>query len=209
MNQGFIAILQQLISEQGKEALLNPAKCKAFLADYTHGEYKKESRLLLQALEAGVPKAILTTVELEICKQQQVSVLKEEHFLSAEAAADVVDALTLVLRGGQEVSQGPTCPNCGKELQKEWKGCPYCLTLVAKIQQSPPPVAKTQESPPQTKLQPLPSSSSSSKPKLEEDIVRQKLGIWICGRCKTSNDIKLDFCKNCKKEFNPYLHRTL
>jgi hypothetical protein len=58
MDAAFITIVQKLVSEQGKEALLNAARCKALLADYTRGEYKKESRLLLQALEAGVAKAI-------------------------------------------------------------------------------------------------------------------------------------------------------
>jgi hypothetical protein len=101
MNTAFIDILKKLTAEQGKEALLNPAKCKAFLADYTKGEYKKESRLLLQALEAGVQKEIITTVELEICKKQQIRVLQEEYFLTAEIAADVVDILALVLRGDE------------------------------------------------------------------------------------------------------------
>jgi hypothetical protein len=99
MNQDFTAILKKLIAEQGKEALLNSAKCKAFLADYTKGEYKKESRPLLQALEAGVQKAIVTTEELEICKKQQIRILQEEYFLAAAIAADVVDTLALVLRG--------------------------------------------------------------------------------------------------------------
>jgi len=99
MDKGFVNILQKLISEQGKEALLNPAKCKAFLADYTKGEYKKESRLLLQALEAGVHKAIDTTEELEICKKQQARVLQNEYFLAAEIASDVIDTLALILRG--------------------------------------------------------------------------------------------------------------
>jgi tetratricopeptide (TPR) repeat protein len=155
MNQDFIAILQQLVSEQGKEALLNPAKCKAFLADYTKGEHKKESRLLLQALDAGVPKAIDAAKELENCKQQQVRVLHEEHFLTAEAAVDVVDALALVLREGQEkeTSKSTVCSNCGKELQKEWEGCPYCLT----------PVAKTQQSLQQAKPQPIPSPATVVK----------------------------------------------
>jgi hypothetical protein len=99
MDKSFIDILQKLIAEQGKEALLNPVKCKAFLADYTKGEYKKESRLLLQALEAGVQKAIDTTEELNICKQQQIKVLQDEYFLAAEIASDVVDTLLLVLRG--------------------------------------------------------------------------------------------------------------
>ena len=140
MDQGFIDILKKLISEQGKEALLNPAKCKALLADYTKGEYKKESRLLLQAIDAGVQKEIITTAELELCKRQQIRVLQEEHFLSAEAAADIVDTLALVLRGEQErgTSQSAFCANCGKELQKGWGVCPYCSTPVVKIQQNPP-----------------------------------------------------------------------
>jgi formylglycine-generating enzyme required for sulfatase activity/uncharacterized protein with PIN domain len=137
MDQGFIDILQKLVSEQGKEALLNPAKCKALLADYTKGEYKKESRLLLQALDAGAQKEIITTAELELCKRQQIRVLQEEHFLSAEAAADIVETLALVLRG-EQVPQGAFCANCGKELQQEWASCPYCSTPVVKIRQGPP-----------------------------------------------------------------------
>jgi uncharacterized protein with PIN domain len=149
MNTAFIDILKKLTAEQGREALLNPAKCKAFLADYTKGEYKKESRLLLQALEAGVQKAIADTEELEICKKQQVRVLQEEYFLAAEIAADVVDTLALVLREKQknETSQSMLCANCGKELQKDWKVCPYCGTSTAKVQQNPP----------QTKPQPSPT----------------------------------------------------
>jgi len=99
MDKGFIDILQKLTAEQGKEALLNPVKCKAFLADYTKGEYKKESRLLLQALETGVQKEIITTQELEICKKQQARLLQDEYFLAAEIASDVVDTLVLFLRG--------------------------------------------------------------------------------------------------------------
>jgi tetratricopeptide (TPR) repeat protein len=150
MNLAFIAILQQLAAEQGKEALLNPAKCKAFLADYTRGEYKKESRLLLQALEAGVQKAIDTTGELEICKKQQARILQEEHFLTEEAAADVVDTLALVLKGkqGKVVLQGAVCTHCGKELQKEWNVCPYCGTSAVKTQPEPLVV----ESPPNLEL---------------------------------------------------------
>jgi len=99
MDKAFIDILQTLITEQGKEALLDPKKCKAFLADYTRGEYKKESRLLLQALDAGVQKAIDTAEDIAACRKRQVKVLQEEFFLVEEVAADVVDTLALVLRG--------------------------------------------------------------------------------------------------------------
>ncbi|MFP3041408.1 hypothetical protein LQZ19_06255, partial [Treponema primitia] len=64
----FIKILQTLLAEQGKTALLNESKCKAMLFDYTHREYPKECRLIVQAVEAGVTKALDNTNELAICK---------------------------------------------------------------------------------------------------------------------------------------------
>jgi tetratricopeptide (TPR) repeat protein len=166
MNAVFVDILKKLIAEQGKEALLNPAKCKAFLADYTKGGYKKESRLLLQALDVGAHKAIDAAWELEICKKQQVRALHEENFLTEDAAIDVVDTLALVLRGeqGKGASRGAVCANCGKELQKEWTICPYCGKSVAKVQQEPQPSpAPVRQTPPpasaniQTQSAPLPS----------------------------------------------------
>jgi len=130
MNQDFITILQQLIAEQGKEALFTPARCKALLADYAKGECKKERRLLLQALEAGTVKAIDATEELELCKKQQVRNLQEELFLTEEAAADMVDTLALVLRGDNKSVTVNICSNCGKEIQKDFNSCPYCSMSV-------------------------------------------------------------------------------
>jgi tetratricopeptide (TPR) repeat protein len=161
MNAVFVDILKKLIAEQGKEALLNPVKCKAFLADYTKGEYKKESRLLLQALDVGVQKAVDAAEDLEICKMQQIKALREEHFLDIEVAADVVDTLTVVLRKEQEkeTSQGTFCANCGKELQKEWTVCPYCGTAVAKTQPEPP---KTEQQPSPAPIEQTPPSTSAN-----------------------------------------------
>ena len=99
MEQGFITILKQLIDERGKEALLNTSKCKAFLTDYTKNEYKKESRLLLNALEAGTQKAINASTELPLCKKQQIRLLCEDYSLAENMATDVVDTLAFVLRG--------------------------------------------------------------------------------------------------------------
>jgi formylglycine-generating enzyme required for sulfatase activity len=98
MEQGFVNILKKLIAEQGKETLLNVSKCKAFLADYTKNEYKKESRLLLQALDVGVQRAIDTTEEPDICKKQQIRLLHEDYGLDERTAADIVDTLVLILR---------------------------------------------------------------------------------------------------------------
>ncbi|MDR2865546.1 MAG: zinc-ribbon domain-containing protein [Spirochaetaceae bacterium] len=128
MDTVFIATVQKLVTEQGKEALFNTAKCKSFLADYTKGEYKKESRLLLQAIEAGVAKAIDSTRELQICKQQQTRCLHEEYFLTEEIAAELVDMLTLVLRpdNGHEKGEDLFCSECGAPLSEGAKFCSSC-----------------------------------------------------------------------------------
>jgi formylglycine-generating enzyme required for sulfatase activity len=99
MDPKFIAILQKLVADRGKETLLNATKCKAFLADYTRGEFKKEYRVILLALEAGVQKAIDTSENITICKKQNIRLLHEEYSLDEKIAVDVVDTLTLVLRG--------------------------------------------------------------------------------------------------------------
>jgi len=115
MNPEFIAILKKLVTEQGKEVLFNPTKCKAFLADYTHGEFKKESRLLLQTIEIGVPKAIDETDELSQCRKQQIRLLHEEYFLTEEIAEDVIDALFLILIG-EKVKTKIEVPNTETKL---------------------------------------------------------------------------------------------
>jgi len=99
MDKTFTDILQKFISEQGKEALLNESKCKALLTDYTKGEFKKESRLLLQAHKAKVLRAIDTTQELTSCKKQQALLLHEDYGVDKKSAAEIVNSLAFVLRG--------------------------------------------------------------------------------------------------------------
>jgi formylglycine-generating enzyme required for sulfatase activity len=99
VDQNFVSILEKLIKERGKEVLLDKSKCKAFLADYTRNEYKKESDLLFLAIEAGSAKVINDTEELKICKLQQIKKLQKEKFLASEFSIDIVDTLALVLRG--------------------------------------------------------------------------------------------------------------
>jgi tetratricopeptide (TPR) repeat protein len=117
MDTTFITIVQKLVSEQGKESLLNAARCKAILADYTRGEYKKESRLILQALEAGAAKVIDSTQELQICKQQQVRLLQDDYFLAEAMAAEVVDVLAFVLRG--DASKTPINANAALSIDSK------------------------------------------------------------------------------------------
>jgi tetratricopeptide (TPR) repeat protein len=134
MDNNFTAIIQTLVAEQGKDALFSAAKCKAMLADYTRNEYKKESRLLLQAIEAGIAEALSNADDLASCKAQAVQKLQDEYFLAENISADVVDMLAAVLAPPQvweaAVAAAPRCAKCGKEVQEGWKSCPYCGAAV-------------------------------------------------------------------------------
>jgi len=161
VDKTFINILQKLIAEQGKEVLLNELKCKSLLADYTKGEFKKESRLLLQALEANVQKTIDAAYDLLACKKQQIRLLHEEYGLDEKIAADVVDTLAFVLKGEEKMLKN-NCKNCGKEMQKEWKACPYCGTLVEQST-TKPDVKKPLEVKPTIEKQPQNSAEIFAK----------------------------------------------
>jgi len=118
MDKTLIDILRKLIAEQGRETLLNTSKCKAFLADYTKNEYKRESRLLLQALEAGVQREIDVTQELAICKKQQGRLLHEDYGMDEKVAADVVNTLAIVLRGDTAELEAQAAIECGMKYLK-------------------------------------------------------------------------------------------
>jgi hypothetical protein len=129
MKAEFTALVQKLVAEQGRDALFNTAKCKAFLADYTGSEYQNERRLLLQVVEAGITSGIANTGDLAAYKRMAVQKLQDDYYLAPNVTGGVVDMLALVLRG--DVKQKTVCRNCGKELQDEWKACPYCGTEAA------------------------------------------------------------------------------
>ena len=113
MNKEFIAILKKLISEQGKEILFNPNKCKSFLIDYTHNKYRNESHLLFQALDIGVPKAIDSTDDITTCKKQQIKILSEEYFIKEEISSYTFDILLYILKDEKEIPEVSEW-NCNK-----------------------------------------------------------------------------------------------
>ena len=99
MDTNFVAILQKLLTEQGRDVIFNVSKCKALLADYTCGEYKKEIKLLLLALNEKVAEAIDKTDDLKTCKLIHIRLLKDELGWTEGVAVYIVDTLALVLRG--------------------------------------------------------------------------------------------------------------
>jgi TPR repeat protein len=125
MEQAFINILKKLVKEQGNAALTDAKKCKAFLSDYTKNEYKKECRLILIAVEAGMAKAIDGADDLAACKKAMIRDLEEDHDLKPETATDIVNTLALVLRGDTTVTASaqqtaaPESAAAAQELRKK------------------------------------------------------------------------------------------
>ena len=115
MDSGFIDILKQIVKEQGKESLTDKSKCKAFLADYTKNEYKKESRLILIAVDAGMAKAINDADDLEACKKTQIRDLDDDYALDTDVAEDIVNTLALILRGDKTKTVSPSAAKAAAE----------------------------------------------------------------------------------------------
>jgi tetratricopeptide (TPR) repeat protein len=123
MNAQFTAIIQRLVAEQGKEALINPAKCRPFLPDYTGNEFTKERRLLIKVVEAGVAKEIDAAENIETGKKLQMRYLQEDLFIAGDIAMDVVDMLAFVLRGNRPVKPAANTTTSIEEYRKRIAEC--------------------------------------------------------------------------------------
>ena len=82
------------------------------------------------------------------------------------------------------------CPFCAEEIKKEAKICKYCRSDMSEYD-------KEQKFKNEEKLK-----QKKEMQKIIDEVIRDK-NIWICGKCKTENNIELDCCKNCGKEFWP------
>jgi uncharacterized protein YraI len=115
MEKAFIDILKQIVKEQTNAAFTDAKKCKAFLADYTKNEYKKESRLILIAVDAGMAKSINDADDLEACKKTQIRDLDDDYALDTDVAEDIVNTLALVLRGDTNKTKSPSALKAAAE----------------------------------------------------------------------------------------------
>ncbi|GHT56735.1 hypothetical protein FACS1894109_06650 [Spirochaetia bacterium] len=97
MAESFQDVLGKLIKEHGMALLDNSARCNALLQDYTQGQFKKETRLLLQALEAGYYKELKNTQDPEITKQKMIQKFQDEYGSSEESADETICLLMRVL----------------------------------------------------------------------------------------------------------------
>ena len=118
MDSGFIDILKKLVKEQDNSALTDAKKAKAFLTDYTKNEYKRETRFILIAVEAGMAKAIDEADDLEACKKTHMRDLDDEYALDTYAAEDIINTLALVLRGDTTRTLSPLAANAAPAAQE-------------------------------------------------------------------------------------------
>jgi len=115
MEKAFIDILKKLVDEQGKEALIDKSRFKGLLADYTKNEYKKESRLIMIAVDAGMAKAINDADDLEACKKTQIRDLDDDYALDTDVAEEIVNTLALILRGDKTKTISPSAAKAAAE----------------------------------------------------------------------------------------------
>jgi hypothetical protein len=97
MKAEFTTIVQQLIAVQGRDALFNTTKCKAFLAG-TQGQNINERRLLQQAVESGVTSGIANASNIAAYKPQAVQKLQADYYLAPNVANGVVDVLIGIIK---------------------------------------------------------------------------------------------------------------
>jgi hypothetical protein len=143
MNTNLFAIVKQIVAEQGEDILSEPRRVTAFFADLAKDEPKPQKYAFVKCLEYKSAQLLKNAAEpdREACKQQLAQKLHDEEGLDLELCKESLELLTKVLFEKEPVALPEKekltihCKNCGKELQEEWKGCPYCLTPTTKTSQ--------------------------------------------------------------------------
>ena len=117
-NTAFESILTKLITERGVAILDSPAKCNGLLQDYAAGGFKREIRLLMQALDAGAYKEIFQSDDPDIGTQKTIQKLQDEYAIAKKAAEETVMALAALLKN-REMTDEEKINQLEKLVQKE------------------------------------------------------------------------------------------
>jgi hypothetical protein len=138
MNANFLAIIKKIISEQGEAILADPQRLKGWISDYAKDEPKAERLAFGRCIEYGAYGELKNTPaeSRAAAKNRLVQRLHSEEGLDTAICTGALDLLEAALFGVPE--QKITCRNCGKELQAEWKTCPYCGASLADVYTSLP-----------------------------------------------------------------------
>ena len=141
MNANLLDIVKEIVSEKGDSVLSEPKCVSAFLADLAREVPKPQKNALIKSLEHRFAETLEKAPESERdnCKQQLAQKLYDEEGLDLGLCRETLDLLAAVLFGDEQ--KKIFCKNCKKELQKEWKSCPYCSTsaVTSEIASAIPP----------------------------------------------------------------------
>jgi RNA polymerase subunit RPABC4/transcription elongation factor Spt4 len=139
VNDSLLAVIKQIVAEQGDAILSDPRRVSAFLADLARDIPKPQKTAFVKCLEHQSAQTLKNAGEPDraLCKQRLAQWLHEEEGLDLALCGETLDLLAAALFG--EGQKKALCAKCGKELQEGWKTCPYCSTPTA---QEPPAKAR-------------------------------------------------------------------
>jgi ribosomal protein L40E len=184
-----IEILSKIVTDFEIKILEDAQKFKAVFTDYSKGKFRGERDLLIKIIEIGSYNVIMNSGDISVSNKVLSKKLHDEYLFDEKACSYILDIYSAILKSdiknikAKEASnndiskENKKCKKCGATVNKQFIFCPYCGT-------------KEFEQP------------NLIKKKIVDKVQRNK-DIWICGNCNTSNNITIDFCEKCGKEFWP------
>jgi len=131
MNTNLLNIVKRIIAEQGEAILSEPKRVSAFFSDLAREIPKPQKNAFIKCLEHKSAEKLKNVTEADRLdsKKQLAQKLHEEEGFDLGLCAETIDLLEKVIFG--DVKEKIFCKSCKKELQEEWKACPFCSTQVA------------------------------------------------------------------------------
>jgi hypothetical protein len=98
IDKQFASFIHSFIKQYKTDVFSNISKCKSLLLDHAKGEYKKEIRLLLQALELSFYSTIINSNDLNFTRISLIKQFQDDYFISEEISRFLIDLLLIELR---------------------------------------------------------------------------------------------------------------
>jgi hypothetical protein len=127
MNNNLPIIVKQIIADYGEAILENPQRLKALFGDLAKDEPKPLRLAFGRCIESGAYNALKTAPDTADRKTRKTVIaqqIRDEHGLDITLCGEALNILETVLFVG--VEDKLHCLSCGKELEADWKVCPYC-----------------------------------------------------------------------------------
>jgi formylglycine-generating enzyme required for sulfatase activity len=137
MERALKDVLSDIAARYGAAALEDGRRVRALLADLAAAVPKPQKNALIACVEHGFPVALRNTEDRAGCIARLSRELREEEGFSAELCEEAVRTLAAALFGEEKPRK--LCAVCGKELEEDWRACPYCGTAWGAAEPSPPP----------------------------------------------------------------------